>query len=131
MLANCDFVEIEKNACSPVVRNNNNNIKRHQSIDLISDMHDNGKKHKTEPVVDSDDDDVYLMQNIADITGKVNNNSNKNSLQQNKAIVKPIQKQAVVPKKITINDDGDDDDDDFNQFLEKGIHEFEKKSNKI
>ncbi len=83
-----------------------------------------------EQSLDETDEDVYLMQNIVDITGRENNNSNKNSFQQNKAIVKPIQKQAVVPKKININND-DDDDDDFNQFLEKGMYEFEKKSNKI
>lgn len=114
ILANCDFIAIEKNACSPAVANiRNNNIKRHQSDDLISKYQDNGKKYKSEMVQDSDDEDVYLMQNIVEpLKPSVNIN--------NKAVVRPLIQKTEVKNAPVIANFDDEDDDDFNNFLGTG-----------
>lgn len=102
LLANCDMVSIEKNACSPAVVKTTSNIKRQQSIDQISKYQENKKLKSNHQ--NSDEEDIYLMQNIVEVKP-----------QPVKAVVKPVQIKVEKQKEIILNEE--DDDDDFNQFI--------------
>ncbi len=127
ILAKCDLDSILKSACSPLVkpaingnRNNsgNNNIKRQQSVDMISKYNrDGNKKSKTEAntfINDSDEDDILLVQSIGI-------SSNTHHKPTNKATVHPIQQKSVIADKNETKAQEEDDDDIFNQFLEGKI----------